>query len=49
MHELDLTASESKPTYEEIKAYALEYTGFNVSRLYIAQFKQQHGLIDRDN
>ena len=40
MDELDLTAAESKATYEEIKAYVLEY---------IAQVKQKCGIIEREN
>ena len=47
--ELDLTAAESKATYEEIKAYVLEHTGLKVSSLYIAQVKQKCGIIDREN
>ena len=35
MDELDLTAAESKATYDEIKAYVLEKFGFKVSQLYI--------------
>lgn len=49
MDELDLTAAESKATYEEIKAYVLEHTGLKVSRLYIAQVKQKCGIIEREN
>ena len=37
MTELDVTAAETKATYEEIKAYVLEHTGLKVSCLYIAQ------------
>ena len=38
MDELDLTASESKATYEEIKKYVAEhYDGMKVTNLYIAQ------------
>ena len=33
MDELDLTAAESKATYDEIKAYVLEKFGFKVSQL----------------
>lgn len=29
--------------------YVLENTGLNVSRLYIAQVKRKHGLIERIN
>ena len=49
MHELDLTASESKATYEEIKDYVLEHTGLKVSRLYFAQIKEKCGIIERVN
>ena len=49
MDELDLTAAEKKATYEEIKAYVLEHTGLKVSSLYIAQVKQKHGIIEREN
>ena len=33
MDELDLTAAESKATYEEIKDYVLEHSGMKVSSL----------------
>ena len=49
LDELDLTAAESKATYEEIKAYVLEHTGLKVSSLYIAQVKQKCGIIEREN
>lgn len=49
MDELDLTATESKATYEKIKNYALEHTGLKVSNLYIAQIKQKCGIIERAN
>lgn len=49
MDELDLTAAEKKTTYEEIKTYVLEHTGLKVSHLYIAQVKQKHGIIEREN
>ncbi len=49
MDELGLTAAESRATYEEIKAYVLEHTGFKVSSLYIAQVKQKNGIIEREN
>ncbi len=48
MDEMDLTAAESKATYEEIKAYVLEHSGFKVSNLYIAQVKQKYGIIERE-
>ena len=49
MDELDLTAAESKATYEEIKDYVLEHTGLKVSNLYIAQVKEKCGIIERAN
>ena len=39
MSETDVTAAESKATYEEIKDYVLEHSGLKVSNLYIAQVK----------
>ena len=48
LDELDLTAAESKATYEEIKQYVLEHTGLKVSCLYIAQVKQKCGIIERE-
>ena len=50
MDEMDLTAAESKATYEEIKKYVAEHNdGMKVSNLYIAQIKQKHGIIEREN
>lgn len=49
MDELDLTAAESKATYEEIKDYVLEHSGLKVSNLYIAQVKEKCGIIERVN
>ncbi len=49
MDELDLTAAESKATYEEIKDYVLEHSGLKVSSLYIAQVKEKYGIIERAN
>ena len=50
MDEMYLTAAESKATYEEIKKYVAEHNdGMKVSNLYIAQIKQKHGIIEREN
>ncbi len=49
MDELDLTAAESRATYEEIKAYVLEHSGLKVNNLYIAQIKRKCGIIEREN
>lgn len=48
MDELDLTSSESKATYDEIKDYIFDKYHVKVSSLYIAQVKQRHGIIERD-
>ena len=49
LDEMDLTAAESKASYEEIKAYVLEHSGLKVSNLYIAQIKRKCGIIEREN
>ena len=49
MDELDVTAAETKATYEEIREYVKEHTGLNVSNLYIAQVKQKCGIKERAN
>lgn len=49
MREMDLTAAESKATYDEIKEYVLKHTGLKVSSLYIAQVKRKCGIIERIN
>lgn len=48
MDELDLTTSEAKATYDEIKDYIFDKHCVKVSSLYIAQIKQKHGIIERD-
>ena len=49
MDELDVTAAETKATYDEIREYVKEHTGLNVSNLYIAQVKQKCGIKEREN
>ena len=49
MDELDLTDSEAKATYEEIKQYILDKYDTKVSNLYIAQVKEKYGIIEREN
>ncbi len=49
MDEMDLIVAEQKASYEEIKEYVLEHSGFKVSSLYIAQVKRKCGLIERQN
>ena len=36
-------------TFGQIKDYVLEHSGLKVSSLYIAQVKQKHGIIEREN
>ena len=48
MDELDLTSSEAKATYEEIKDYIFDKYRVKISSLYIAQVKQKHDIIERD-
>jgi len=49
MDELDVTVAESKATYNEIWDYVWEHHQLKVSNLYIAQVKQKHGIIEREN
>ncbi len=48
LDELDITAAESKATYDEIKEYVFKKFGLKVSSLYIAQVKVKHGIIERE-
>ena len=49
MDELDFTRSEAKATYKEIEEWVQENYGFHVTNLNIAQVKQKHGIIEREN
>ncbi|MDR0913748.1 MAG: 23S rRNA (uracil(1939)-C(5))-methyltransferase RlmD [Oscillospiraceae bacterium] len=49
LDDMDLTTSESKAIYAEIKQYVLDKTGLKVSQLYIGQVKRKHGIIERIN
>ena len=44
LDELDITAAESKATYQEIKDYVLKEFGVKVSTLYISQIKRKCGI-----
>lgn len=44
LDELDITAAESKATYQEIKDYVLKEFGLKVSSLYISQVKRKCGI-----
>lgn len=48
LDELDITAAESKATYDEIKEYVFNKFGLKVSTLNIAQVKSKHGIIERE-
>lgn len=47
--DLELTRVESKATYKEIEMYVKNKFGLHVPNLYIAQVKQAHGIIEREN
>ena len=49
MDELDVTAAESKATYNEIREHVWEHHQLRVSNLYIAQVKQKYSIIEREN
>ena len=49
MEELDVTAAESKATYDQIRDHVWEHHQLKVSNLYIAQVKQKYGIIEREN
>ena len=47
--EIDVTAAESKATYEEVQEWVQEKYGFHVTHLNIAKTKQKCGIIERIN
>ena len=49
MDEMDVTAAESKATYDEIRDWVQENYGFHVTNLNIAQVKRKHGFDLREN
>lgn len=49
MDELNLTSAEAKATYKEIEEWVQEHYGVHVTNLNIAQVKQKHGIIEREN
>ena len=49
MDELDLTSAEAKTTYNEIRDWVQEHYRMHVTNLNIAQVKQMHGIIEREN
>ena len=49
MDEMDVTAAESKATYDEIRDWVQDNYGFHVTNLNIAQVKRKYGIIEREN
>ena len=49
MDEMDVTAAESKATYQEIQDWVQEKYGFHVSHLNIEKTKRKCGIIERQN
>ncbi len=48
LDEIDATSTETKATYKEIQDWVQEKYGFHVTNLNIAQVKQIHGIIERE-
>ena len=49
LSELDITAAETKATYQKIKDYIFDKYGMKVSTFYISQIKAKCGIIEREN
>lgn len=49
LDEIDATSAETKATYDEIRDWVQEKYGFHVTNLNIAQVKQKHRIIEREN
>ena len=49
LDEIDATSAETKATYKEIEEWVHKHYGFHVTNLNIAQVKQKHGIIEREN
>ncbi len=49
LDEIDATGAETKATYKKIQNWVQEKYGFHVTNLNIAQVKQKHGIIEREN
>jgi 23S rRNA (uracil1939-C5)-methyltransferase len=49
LDEIDATGAETKATYKKIQNWVQEKYGFHVTNLNIAQVKQRHGIIEREN
>ena len=49
LEDMDMSRFQKDATYSQIKERVLQQTGLKVSSLYIAQVKQKHGIIEREN
>ncbi|WP_027430073.1 hypothetical protein [Lachnobacterium bovis] len=49
LDEIAATGAETKATYKKIQNWVQEHYGFHVTNLNIAQVKQKHGIIEREN
>ena len=49
LEDMDMSGFQNYATYSQIKERVLQQTGLKVSSLYIAQIKQKHGIIEREN
>ena len=46
---MDTSGFQTGATYDEIRDWVQEHYGFHVANLNIAQVKQKHGIIEREN
>ena len=49
LDEIDATSAETKATYKQIQEWVQEKYRLHVTHLNIAQVKQKHGIIEREN
>lgn len=49
LEDMDMSGFQKDATYGQIKERVMQQTGLKVSSLYIAQVKQKHGIIEREN
>ena len=49
INDIDAASAKTKATYKEIRDWVQEKYGFHVTNLNIAQVKQKHGIIEREN
>ncbi len=49
LEDMDMSGFQNYATYSQIKERVLQQTGLKASSLYIAQIKQKHGIIEREN